>query len=69
MTDSGDILSLLGIPRDKVAFIDGFHIDENEDKIIISLIYDVKIARNRLNNLFHFTNPVKAFLKSQRSLY
>ena len=38
MTDSGDILSLLGIPSDKVAFIDGFHIDGNEDKIIISLI-------------------------------
>jgi len=38
MTDSGDILSLLGIPSDKVAFIDGFHVDGNEDKIIISLI-------------------------------
>ena len=40
MNDSGDILSLLGIPREKVAFIDGFHVDEKEDKIVISLIDD-----------------------------
>ena len=40
MKDSGDILSLLGIQSEKVAFIDGFHIDEKEDKIIISLIDD-----------------------------
>jgi|GEM_PF-7044848 len=40
MNDSGDILSLLGIPREKIAFIDGFHVDEKEDKIVISLIDD-----------------------------
>ena len=40
MNDSGDILSLLGIPREKVAMIDGFHVDEKEDRVIISLIDD-----------------------------
>lgn len=40
MNDSGDILSLLGIQKEKVAFIDGFHVDEKEDKIVISLIDD-----------------------------
>ncbi|MBR4377525.1 MAG: ISL3 family transposase [Bacilli bacterium] len=38
MIDSGDILSLLGIQREKVAFIDACHMNATEDKIIISLI-------------------------------
>ena len=46
MNDSGDILSLLGIPREKIAFIDGFHVDEKEDKIVISLIDDCPSCPN-----------------------
>ena len=40
MIDSGDILSLLGVPREKVALIDAFHTNEKEDKVTISLVDD-----------------------------
>ena len=40
MNDSGDILSLLGVQREKVAFIDAFHMNTTEDKMIISLVDD-----------------------------
>ena len=40
MNDSGDILSLLGVEREKVAFIDAYHMNTTEDKMLISLVDD-----------------------------
>lgn len=41
MIDSGDILSLLGIQREKVAFIDACHMNATEDNF--------KRSRNRIS--------------------
>ena len=38
MEDSNGILALLGIPSEKIAFIDSMRINENEDSMFISLI-------------------------------
>lgn len=46
MKDSGDILSLLGIQREKVAFIDAYHMNTSEDKMLISLIDDCHSCPN-----------------------
>ena len=71
MNDSGDILSLLGIQREKVAFIDAFHMNETEDKMLISLVNDCTSCPNcRSTNIkihgYYKVNINNSIIKSRR---